>query len=102
MSARIAKDALMTAWVHGSGRIEFRPGVGFPDGMLPLCCGTRDAIRTALKARAWNGQYYAVPGITDQLSDQQAYECMEKLRVSLTGTSPELISYYSAMNRRDV
>lgn len=57
MSARIAKDALMTAWVHGSGRIEFRPGVGFPDGMLPLCCGTRDAIRNALKARAWNGQY---------------------------------------------
>ena len=102
MSARIAKDELMTAWVERTGRIEWRPGVGFPDGALPLCCGTRNAIRAALKQRAWNGQHYAVPGMHERMSDQLAYERMEKLRVSLTGISPELISYYSAMNRRDV
>lgn len=102
MSARIARADLMTAWVDGSGRIEFRPGVGFPDGALPLCCGTREAIRAALKARAWNGQHYAVPGMTDSMSDQQAYERVERLRVNLVGQSSDLISYFSGMNRRDV
>lgn len=102
MSPRIAKGDIMTAWVERTGRIEWRPGVGFPDGALPLCCGTRNAIRAALKQRAWNGQHYAVPGMHDNMSDQQAYERMEKLRVSLTGISNELVSYYSAMNRRDV
>lgn len=102
MSARIARGDLMTAWVDRAGRIEWRRGVGFPDGTLPLCCGTHEAIRTALKKRAWNGKHYAVPGMNDAMSDQRAFECMERLRVNLTGQSNDLVSYFSGMNRRDV
>lgn len=43
---------IMTAWVDRTGRIEWHPGVGFPDGTLPLCCGTREAIKPAMRARA--------------------------------------------------
>lgn len=102
MSARIARDKIQTAWVERTGQIKWRPGVGFPDGALPLCCGTTDAIRSALKARAWNGKCYAVPGMTDRMSDQQAYERVERLRVNLVGQSNDLVSYFSGMNRRDV
>nr|WP_298797470.1 hypothetical protein [uncultured Acetobacter sp.] len=98
MSRRIPPKVIMTVWVERNGRIEFRPGVGFPDGTLPLCCGTKEAIRAALKKRAWNGQNYAVPG----MSDQRAFECMERLRVNLVGQSSDLVSYFSGMNGRDV
>lgn len=102
MSARIALDKIQTAWVERTGQIKWRPGVGFPDGALPLCCGTTEAIRAALKVRAWNGRFYSVPGMTDCMSDQQAFERVERLRVNLVGQSNDLVSYFSGMNRRDV
>ncbi|MBO1328534.1 hypothetical protein OQ496_09345 [Acetobacter suratthaniensis] len=93
---------IMTAWVDRTGRIEWHPGVGFPDGTLPLCCGTREAIKPAMRARAWNGHEYRVPGMDDTMTDQQAFEAVEKLRVSLNGSSKDIFSYFSGMNRRDV
>ncbi|MFT8515628.1 MAG: hypothetical protein ABF673_00970 [Acetobacter persici] len=102
MSRRIPRKVIMTAWVERCGRIEFRPGVGFPDGALPLCCGTQEAIRSALKKRACNGRNYAVPGMSEAMSDQRAFECMERLRVNLVGQSSDLVSYFSGMNGRDV
>ncbi|MFH7812166.1 MULTISPECIES: hypothetical protein [Acetobacter] len=101
MAPRVTGE-IYTAWVQRNGRIEWHPGVGFPDGALPLCCGTRDAIKTYLRHRAFNGEFYAVPGMTDLMPDQQAFEAVEKLRVSLTGAAKDLFSYYSGMNRRDV
>ncbi|NHO33304.1 hypothetical protein [Acetobacter fallax] len=99
--ARVRSD-LSTAWVSRDGRIDFQAGVGFPDGKLPLCCGDRDVIKTALKARAWTGSAYAVPGVSADVSDQVAFEAVEKLRVSMVGINDGIISYFSGMNRRDV
>ncbi|GFE93524.1 hypothetical protein [Acetobacter persici] len=102
MNARKLEREICTAWVSRDGRIEWRPGVGFPDATLPLCCGTRDAIRASLRGRAWNGKFYAVPGMTDLMPDQQAYEAIEHLRINMMGESADLISYYRGTNRRDL
>ncbi|NLI28428.1 MAG: hypothetical protein GX413_13810 [Acetobacter sp.] len=100
MMGRHPKE-LVTAWVRRSGEIVWTPGVGFPDQTIPLCCGSREALKTALRERAFNGRYYEVPGVCRAGKDQDAFELVEKLRVSLCGLQ-DILSYYSAMNRRDV
>ena len=70
--ARATTD-IMTAWVHRDGRIEVHPGVGFPDGKLPLCCGKREALKATLRQRARRGPRYAVPALSDTMPGPTAF-----------------------------
>lgn len=94
-----AQEELWTAWASITGRIEFQPGVGFPDGVLPICCGTRDALKHNF-AEYRVGDGYAIPGITDTTPDMRRVEKLERMKVRMTGREG-LMSYFSGMNRRD-
>lgn len=94
------KTALWTAYASVGGAIRFSKGVGFPDGMLPICCGEREVLEANF-AEFWFDGFYAVPGISERTADLHRYEALERLRVRMVGREG-LMSYYSGMNRRDL
>ncbi|OUJ17082.1 hypothetical protein [Acetobacter sp. DsW_063] len=94
------QDEIWTAWATRSGRIHFDRGVGFPNNMLPICCGQREAMKLAFQV-CRKGDGYNIPGVTGHETDQVAVEALEKLRVNMTGRE-NLMSYFQGMNRRDL
>ncbi|MFT8896743.1 MAG: hypothetical protein ABF968_07240 [Acetobacter sp.] len=94
------KVTLWTAYASVSGAISFQEGVGFPAGMLPVCCGERDALKANF-ADCRNGDGFAIPGISERTAEMHRYEALERLRVRMVGREG-LMSYYSGMNRRDL